>query len=407
VNPVLPGIADIEGRPLAIAASAVPGFVDSLQALSGRQANLFAGDDQRDRFGEEAGYRRIGNVAIVPIYNTFINRGDWVGQRWGLGCYDGLRHTFRAACADETVDTILADVHCLGGDFIGAIETARALPRMTRDAGKRFLAHINGSAASAGYALISGADDIVGTESSEAGHIGIVVVHRDYSGANEKAGVKHTLIYAGAHKVDGNPLQPLTESARAAWQAEVDEAWDMLRDLVTEHRGLSDKTIRGFEARLFRSDKAAVLGLIDRVGTFDQVLAEVLKDAPRGNPKNPWRSNMSERRAGPVSQADHEAAIAAATQAATDRIVAAMNAEGVKGNAARMSAALDLAQKSPGMAAADIAAFVAGNVAGETDADRYERDRLAGQPRLGGLARPQPRRDGQTGQRNVARFGDF
>jgi hypothetical protein len=150
-----------------------------------------------------------------------------------------------------------------------------------------------------------------------------------------------------------------------------------------------------------------VLGLIDRVGTFDQVLAEVLKDAPRGNPKNPWRSNMSERRAGPVSQADHEAAIAAATQAATDRIVAAMNAEGVKGNAARMSAALDLAQKSPGMAAADIAAFVAGNVAGETDADRYERDRLAGQPRLGGLARPQPRRDGQTGQRNVARFGDF
>jgi len=90
-----------------------------------------------------------------------------------------------------------------------------------------------------------------------------------------------------------------------------------------------------------------------------------------------------------ISQADHDAAVAAAegkghaagTTAAAERFSAALCADGIKGDGVRMSAALDLATKSPAMSAADVSAFVLANVspakAAGTDAAKYDEERLA------------------------------
>lgn len=75
-------------------------------------------------------------------------------------------------------------------------------------------------------------------------------------------------------------------------------------------------------------------------------------------------------------------------KAVTQRMTAALEAAGVKGDAGRMSAALDLAVSSPAMAGADVAAFVVANVAASTGtsgrAASYASTRVAG----AGLARP-------------------
>ncbi|NMG39816.1 hypothetical protein GRZ55_11230 [Chelativorans sp. ZYF759] len=112
-------------------------------------------------------------------------------------------------------------------------------------------------------------------------------------------------------------------------------------------------------------------------------------DTPAGGAKN----------AG-ISQAEHDAAVAASraegkdegAREATSRLVTALGAEGVKGDPGRMSAALDLAEKSPGMSGEDVAAFVTANVAaaaGQKPAADYETKRLA----AAGLAQPGPRRE--------------
>lgn len=72
-----------------------------------------------------------------------------------------------------------------------------------------------------------------------------------------------------------------------------------------------------------------------------------------------------------ISQADHNAAVAAASKAggtagaaaAYQRISTIVSAEGIKGDGARITAAVDLAIKSPGMSAEDVAAFVTANIA--------------------------------------------
>lgn len=76
-----------------------------------------------------------------------------------------------------------------------------------------------------------------------------------------------------------------------------------------------------------------------------------------------------------ISQADLNAAVAAArteghkagevagANAANDRLSAIVSAEGIKGDGARITAAVDLAVKSPGMSATDVTAFVTANIA--------------------------------------------
>lgn len=89
------------------------------------------------------------------------------------------------------------------------------------------------------------------------------------------------------------------------------------------------------------------------------------------------RTGMSDQQGKPaavnqagISEADHNAAVTAAraegeaagVTATNERFAAVMGAEGVKGDAAKTVAAIDLAIRSPGMAAGDVAAFVAENV---------------------------------------------
>ncbi|MDB5582824.1 MAG: lytic murein transglycosylase [Bradyrhizobium sp.] len=88
-----------------------------------------------------------------------------------------------------------------------------------------------------------------------------------------------------------------------------------------------------------------------------------------------------------ITEEAHAAAVAKATAdgkalGATEerqRFAAIASADGMKGDGKRISAAVDLAIKSPGMAAADVVSFVAGNVAATatTTTETYEQGRLA------------------------------
>ena len=59
------------------------------------------------------------------------------------------------------------------------------------------------------------------------GSIGVYTVHQDFSGANAKAGVGVTYVFAGERKVDGNPDSPLSPAAAASMQQMVDDFYGL------------------------------------------------------------------------------------------------------------------------------------------------------------------------------------
>jgi signal peptide peptidase SppA len=333
-------------------------------------------------------YRRTADgVAVITVTGSLINRGAWLGSYSGETSYEGIQHQVKTAAADPRARAIVLDIESPGGEAVGAMETA-AVVRAAAQA-KPVTAVVNGMAASAAYALASGAREIVTTPSAISGSIGVVMLHADYSRFLDKKGITPTLIFAGAHKVDGHPFAPLPEGVRSDLQREVDQYYELFVETVTAgRRRLSPAAVRATEARIFIGGEAVEAGLADRVGTFEDVLA----DLSRGHAGRPIssqrRTSMTERNDGQpgaenpgnsvetISRSAHEAAVAKARaegvaegrRAETDRIAAILASDKLKG---REKTALDLATKSTEMSAEAVVEFVAGLPAGApTIADR-------------------------------------
>ena len=300
---------------------------------------------------DDAPYSIHDGVATIPIHGELVNRGSWLDAYSGLVSYDGLTAALRQAEADPAVDGILLDIDSPGGEVSGCMETADVVRAVagTKPVG----AFVNGLGCSAAYALAAGCTDITVTPSALVGSIGVVMMHLDRSAALGKAGVKPTLIHAGAHKVDGHSAQPLADDARARLQARIDGAYDLFVGSVVSHRPMTDAAVRGTEAGVFMGAEAVKIGLADRVGTLDDAHADLRNAVPRqASPLPvPFRGSTMANPAETISRATHDAALAslrAELEGSTTSAVATARAEGIKAGAAdertRLSAILGHAE---------------------------------------------------------------
>lgn len=263
-----------------------------LRALDGRigsiSADSFVGDPVLDERRGGIKYRmHDGGVAVVPVHGELVSRGGWIGARSGLVSYEGLRHVLREAQADKRVSAIVLDVDSPGGMAAGMTETAALIRAIAAE--KPITAVGNPLSASAAYGLSASCSRIVAGPDAQIGSIGVVYVHADYSGQLSQQGVRVTLIHAGAHKVDGNPFEPLSADVRADIQRRIDAAYERFVAIVRAGRPqLSDAAVRGTEARVYAADEAVQIGLADEVGTFEEAVASARIAARR--PPNSRRS---------------------------------------------------------------------------------------------------------------------
>lgn len=346
-------------------------------------SSMFEGERVRSEDGHWRGVepfmRTPEGVAIVTVTGELTNRGAWVGSDSGVTSYEGIGYQMKRAAKDRKSSSIILDVESPGGSAVGSGELASLVRSIAAE--KPVYAVVNGMAASAGYSMISGATRIVTTPSGISGSIGCVLLHMDQSEAIAAMGIKPTLIHAGAHKVDGNSLGPLSDEVRADLQAEVDSFYQQFVETVAAGRGrkLSAKAARETEARTYIGQAAVDAGIADAVGSFEEVLAEATKRARRMSAASTKQRNQAMSQLGIDTNDDQgvqpqvdaakaaaaqdqavKAAAAEATKAAHDRMQAILGDARVQG---KERAAMHLALKSPGMSADDVAAFVAENIA--------------------------------------------
>jgi signal peptide peptidase SppA len=336
-------IADrVLNRPLLITpdkASVILGVLSGRIGINPPDASRFEGSpDSRDADGQmrRKPYNVSGDVAIITITGSLVNRGAWIGANSGLTSYEGIQHQIKRAAADDSIRSVILDIHSPGGEAVGAFETGEMVRRLASK--KRTVAVSNGLMASAAYAIGSGASEIVTTATGLTGSIGVVVLHADMSKRLEDDGIDPTLIFAGAHKVDGNPFGPLPDSVREDLQAEVNAFYDLFLATVAEGRGkrLTADMARATEARTMIGQKAVDAGLADQVGTFEAVLEDL--KSPSG--ARSGRSNVQKRSvsmdtetevpgasaASGISQEDHDKAVKAAHESGFTAGVKAENA---------------------------------------------------------------------------------
>lgn len=238
-------------------------------------------------------------VAIVPISGSLINRFASSYSGWVTG-YNFITRQIGMAMVDDDVKAIIYDVNSNGGEVAGCFETAAIIRLASRT--KPSTAIVDSNCYSAAYGLSSSASKIIVTPSGGAGSIGVVAMHVDMSKMLEESGYKVTFIHAGAHKVDGNPYEALSDEVRADIQKSVNASYDKFTALVAANRSMDQKAIRDTEARIYSADDALRLGLIDAIASPAEAMSAFLGELSGSTSQPRKEDDMSENATQPGAQ---------------------------------------------------------------------------------------------------------
>ncbi|HOW75595.1 MAG TPA: S49 family peptidase [Candidatus Competibacteraceae bacterium] len=223
---------------------------------------------------EKGGYRLLDNgVAVLDVFGILAHRGGLQADSSYIQGYDELARNLEGALNDPNVGAILLNIDSPGGEVAGAFQLADQI--YAARARKPIAAIAGDMAASAAYLIASAADSVSVALTGLVGSIGVVTSHVDMSRAVDRMGMTVTYIYAGAHKVDGNPLEPLPEAVAATIQAEVDYYYGLFLETAARNRQTQPAALQATEARIYIGQKALEARLADRIETPDQAIARL------------------------------------------------------------------------------------------------------------------------------------
>lgn len=242
--------------------------------------------------------QRVRQIGLLPLFGVLAHRANLVTNMSGGTSLQKFSRDLTALIQDPEVDAIIMDIDSPGGSVAGVEETGAIIAAATKK--KPIIAHANATAASAAYWLGSQASEFWVTPSGQVGSIGVLGVHRDISQAMEKEGIRTTFVTAGKFKAEGAAETPLTDEARDFMQARVDQYYDTFVKAVAKGRGVSEKMIRGGfgEGRVVGAKDALAMGMVDGIGTMEQVIKRVSKGQV---------SNRSVARAQAIADAEEQA----------------------------------------------------------------------------------------------------
>lgn len=257
-------------------------------------------------------YNVRGGTLVIPVHGVLIHKMSF---KFGSGAtgYEYIKRAFDRGMDDSEVHTIAFDFDSPGGMVAGNFELVEHVK--SRSGEKAVLGFANDYAFSAAYSLASACDSITMTRSGGVGSVGVVTMHVDFSDAMDKRGIKVTFIFAGKHKVEGNPYQKLPEAARQRIQARIDRLYGEFVGIVAENRGMEEQAVRDTEALTYDATDAIGIGFADAIGTLEDELASQAATEESQMAIAPTKTKTpaaASNEDGQYTQADMDAAVAEA-----------------------------------------------------------------------------------------------
>lgn len=170
---------------------------------------------------------------------------------------------------------ILLYLNTPGGSVLESDEVYLALQAYKEATGRPVWAFMYSNCASGGYYIASAATHLVAERNTITGSIGVYISMTDTSKLYEEIGIETVLIRSGDQKGTGISGVPITDDQRAVYQSIVDEMYGQFVEVVADGRGMSEAEVRSLaDGRVYTARQAVENGLIDTLGTWDEVLEE-------------------------------------------------------------------------------------------------------------------------------------
>jgi protease-4 len=202
---------------------------------------------------------------------------------------DRIVDALEAADSDEAVDALVVRLNTPGGEVVPSDDIRRAAEEFDGPT----VAYATDVCASGGYWIASACDEIYARDTSLVGSIGVIGSRLNAKEAAEKLGVEYERLVAGRYKDAGNPLKETDEEEREYLQSLIDGYYDAFVERVAEGRGMEEDEIRETEARVYLGEEAVENGLVDEIGTHDDVeehIQDLIGEEARVREFSPARS---------------------------------------------------------------------------------------------------------------------
>lgn len=234
-------------------------------------------------------------AAIFTIEGAMTYRPvTFFGMDCGGFSYQQFKEDFNYV-VEQGVKTVALMIDSGGGEAHQLFPTMRSIRKLADANGVKIIAYVDGMAASAAYGTAAIADEIIMSEGSEVGSVGVVVRLMNDSKALEKEGYERIFITAGAEKVALDADGKFKESFLQDIQNKVDVMYGEFVRHVATFRNISEESVKSTEARTYLDKEAIELGLADTtmgVDEFYLYLSHLAESRVEGKemklPKNPF-----------------------------------------------------------------------------------------------------------------------
>jgi len=181
-----------------------------------------------------------------------------------------------------------------GGGMVHSYGLAAAQLARIREAGLGLTVCIDKVAASGGYLMACVADRVIAAPFAMIGSIGVVAQIPNFNRLLRKHDIDFEMHTAGEYKRTLTVFGPNTDAGRQKFAEELEDIHALFKEFVARYRPALDLGVAATGEAWF-GERAIRLGLIDELGTSDQVLQDSAQDADVVELRYIQRRKLSEK----------------------------------------------------------------------------------------------------------------
>ena len=194
---------------------------------------------------------------------------------------DRFAEEFRELREDESVKAIVLRVNSPGGSATASDVILREILLTRKE--KPVVVSMGNMAASGGYWIAAGANQIFAEENSITGSIGVFGLLSNIQEIANNHGVTWDVVKTGRLADISSNVRPRTEEELAIYQKSVSKTYDLFLRKVAKYRNLPKNKVHEIaQGRIWSGKEAVKIGLVDRIGGLEAAISHAAEKAELG-----------------------------------------------------------------------------------------------------------------------------
>ena len=226
----------------------------------------------------EVTYSAAEKVAVVYAEGAIVG-GNGTIETIGS---DRFAEEFRELREDDSIKAIVLRVNSPGGSATASEVILREILLTKKK--KPVIVSMGNVAASGGYWIAAGADQIFAEETTITGSIGVFGLLSNIKEIANENGVTWDVVKTGEFADINSNVRPKTEAELAIYQQSVDKTYKLFLKKVSRYRNLPVEKVRQIaRGRVWSGKEAINIGLVDRLGGLESAIAYAANKAELGD----------------------------------------------------------------------------------------------------------------------------